>query len=213
MSTSHFVPISTVTLPTLRVIADASGAPSALTIYSATDVAWERITPVAVPAPVPFFAVTFALPTPVVLRSGTYWLAHSSSDGVRTSLAVATGSVIHHRTVGAQDFVPLNETAMRLDLDMALLGTAGVAPTDAHAIAALRVTVQGYALPQGTAQSLDSKLWAALAAFDAGNTAGACTALQDALNFVAAQRGKKISVVQSDELSAALAAIRTSLGC
>jgi len=68
-------------------------------------------------------------------------------------------------------------------------------------------------LARGASRSLDAKLEAALAAWQAGDTAGACTALSDFLNEVRAQTGKKLTAAQAQQLSAAANDIRALIGC
>jgi hypothetical protein len=85
--------------------------------------------------------------------------------------------------------------------------------TPEEQVAALRTTVAGLGLRRGMAASLDAKLRAALAAMAAGDTAGACTALQDLLSQLAAQSGKRITAADAALLGAAAAGIREDLGC
>ena len=68
-------------------------------------------------------------------------------------------------------------------------------------------------LPKGLTTALNAKLNAALAALDADDTAGACTSLQDFLNLVSAQSGKKLTEEQAEELTDAANAIREQLDC
>ena len=63
------------------------------------------------------------------------------------------------------------------------------------------------------ANSLDSKLRAALSALDADQTAQACTSLQDLINHANAQSGKKLTASDAANIVAAAAGIRTELGC
>lgn len=78
----------------------------------------------------------------------------------------------------------------------------------------LQETILGYDLaPDGFANSLIVKLQAALDALAADDSATGCTALQDFLNQVAAQRGKKLTEAQADALTAAATRIRSVLTC
>jgi uncharacterized delta-60 repeat protein len=73
--------------------------------------------------------------------------------------------------------------------------------------------IKGSGLPAGTKTSLNAKLQAALAALQAGDTAAACSHLQDFLNYVNAQRNKMIPAPEADALTASVTAIRAELGC
>ncbi|HEX6729815.1 MAG TPA: hypothetical protein VF074_07380 [Pyrinomonadaceae bacterium] len=61
--------------------------------------------------------------------------------------------------------------------------------------------------------SLGAKLQASLPALQLGDIATACSKLQDLLNEIKAQRGKKIPVGQADALTNSVIEIRTELGC
>lgn len=86
-----------------------------------------------------------------------------------------------------------------------------VDPRDA--VDQLHTTVDGLGLPKGTATSLDAKLEAVVAALATGDTATACSDLAAFVHEVEAQRGKKLTVAQADELLAAAEEIQASLGC
>ena len=83
----------------------------------------------------------------------------------------------------------------------------------APAITDLRELVAGLGIHHGIANALDSKLRAALAALEADDTAGACDSMQAFLNQVRAQRGKKLTVAQALQLTAAANEIRAILDC
>lgn len=71
-------------------------------------------------------------------------------------------------------------------------------------------------LQQGIDNSLDSKLDAALSAFNdanANNDGAACNSLQAFINAVNAQRGTKITDLQAEELERKALNIRSLLGC
>jgi hypothetical protein len=68
-------------------------------------------------------------------------------------------------------------------------------------------------LPSGTKTGLTVKLQAALTALSVSDTATACSKLQDFLNQVKAQRGKKIPEGLADSLTSSVSAIRSVLGC
>ena len=91
--------------------------------------------------------------------------------------------------------------------------TLPTTPQVVQAIDDLRERVASYGLPRGTARSLDAKLEAALAAWQAGNTADACGALSAFVNEVGAQAGNKLSEAQAQQLTAAANDIRALIGC
>jgi CSLREA domain-containing protein len=65
----------------------------------------------------------------------------------------------------------------------------------------------------GIRTSLTAKLQAALEALQTGGTAPVCSGLQDFINEVRAQQGKKISVALATSLIASATQIMTQLGC
>lgn len=86
-------------------------------------------------------------------------------------------------------------------------------PPPQQQISDLQSQVSGMGLPAGTANSLDGKLNAALAAANAGNVTAACNNLRAFINEVNAQAGKKLTAAQAAQLVAQANAIRASLGC
>lgn len=86
-------------------------------------------------------------------------------------------------------------------------------PTPAEQVASLQQAVAGLTLPAGVKSSLDAKLRAALTALTAGQTALACTALQDFINYATAQSGKKIPTSTAAALVTEATGIRADLGC
>jgi hypothetical protein len=84
------------------------------------------------------------------------------------------------------------------------------------AIEALALTVAEMNLQNGIENSLDSKLDAALNALadaNVNNNGATCNSLDAFINAVEAQRGKKITNAQADELVATAHQIETLLGC
>jgi CSLREA domain-containing protein len=77
----------------------------------------------------------------------------------------------------------------------------------------LKQSVAGLGLPSGTANSLLSKLDDAIKLANAGKVKAACSSLQDFINAVMAQSGKKISPSDASALIAAANSIRSLLGC
>ena len=68
-------------------------------------------------------------------------------------------------------------------------------------------------VPSGTKNALLAKLNAALTALNAHNTAAACARMQDFINLVQAQSGKKIPAIVAAGLIADATQIRTTIGC
>lgn len=73
--------------------------------------------------------------------------------------------------------------------------------------------VRSFNLPDGTENSLTTKLQDALAALDASDTATACESLVSFINGCSAQSGKKLTAEQSSQLIDASTRISASLGC
>ncbi len=86
-------------------------------------------------------------------------------------------------------------------------------PGPAERIQNLIKKVEGFGLPFGTTNSLTVKLRHALDAYNAGDTATACSALAAFINQAGAQSGKKLTAQQATEIRTEAAAIRTVLGC
>lgn len=94
----------------------------------------------------------------------------------------------------------------------ALLLTPSATPEEQ--IQTLEETIQDLNLSSGTTTSLQAKLDDALSAVEAGDKAAACTALNDFVNHVQAQAGKKkISASEGQTLIEAAERIMTALGC
>jgi hypothetical protein len=92
----------------------------------------------------------------------------------------------------------------------------GLAPEGedpADQISDLNGFVASLALQDGIATSLTSKLAEALGLLNLGDTSGACSMLQDFINQVRAQRGKKIPIAQANTLIADATEIRATIGC
>jgi alpha-tubulin suppressor-like RCC1 family protein len=85
--------------------------------------------------------------------------------------------------------------------------------TPAEEVSDLKSTLSGLGLASGTTKSLEAKLNSALAALEAGNTAGACAALAAFINEVNAQAGKKISASDAAALIAEATVIMGQIGC
>jgi hypothetical protein len=86
-------------------------------------------------------------------------------------------------------------------------------PGPAERIQNLIKKVEGFGLPFGTANSLTVKLRHALDAYNAGDTATACSDLAAFINQAGAQSGKKLTTEQATAIRTEAAAIRTVLGC
>ena len=77
----------------------------------------------------------------------------------------------------------------------------------------LQSTIAAMNLSAGLATSIDAKLRAAAAALAVDDDTLACAALQDLINYVNAQRGKKLTIGDADTILAAGASIRDELDC
>jgi hypothetical protein len=78
---------------------------------------------------------------------------------------------------------------------------------------ALGRLIEGFGLPQGTANSFLAKVRGALAALDRHTTAPACGPLGALANHARAQRGKQLTVAEADGLLLRVSGIQAALGC
>jgi hypothetical protein len=89
-------------------------------------------------------------------------------------------------------------------------------PDPVSAVEALTAAVVGMNLQNSIANSLDTKLAAALELLsdvNVNNDAASCNSLQAFINSVEAQRAKKITTAQADQLIATAQEIKTLLNC
>jgi hypothetical protein len=91
------------------------------------------------------------------------------------------------------------------------LHVATIVPTPTEQVQTVSHDVVNLDLPDGIETSLLAKLNTALSALAQGDTNGALSALQDFINQVRAQRGKKIPTADADALIAAAQAIIDSI--
>ncbi len=85
--------------------------------------------------------------------------------------------------------------------------------TAAQGTADLQAAISGATLTPDLRKALSAKLNAALDALAKGKTAVACSALQDFINQVQAQRGKAISLATADQWIVQATQLRQALGC
>jgi len=150
----------------------------------------------------------FGLGTPPAGLSGVMAI---SAGGVHSLALKSDGTV-----VGWGD-----NSRGQLNIPSGLSGVVAISAGAIHSLALvsafdlddLIALVNGLNIHQGIQSSLLAKLNAAAAALAAGNTATACTKLQDFINECNAQSGKKLSVEQANELIGRANEIRDSLGC
>jgi Thrombospondin type 3 repeat len=83
----------------------------------------------------------------------------------------------------------------------------------AQQITDTRQTVEQLPIPGGTKNSLSKKLQAALEAYNAGDTEGACSKLDSFVHEVRAQSGKKIPTADANALIADAERIKAAIGC
>jgi hypothetical protein len=157
--------------------------------------------------------LAFDLGAPLVLTGGTYWISVNVGNtalhwqGTLPEFPLV-GSKAKWSTDGEATWNDI-ESTFDLDLSFMLFGrtTVQIATDD------LQTTLDGFGLEPGILNSFSTKLRAALAAIAAGDTAGACVALQSFINHVNAQAGKKLTQAQAATLRTEATAIRLLLGC
>jgi hypothetical protein len=136
--------------------------------------------------------VTFSSLTPAVC---------TVSAGTVTFVALGTCTVAANQA-GSPAFDAAPEVAQ----------TFGVT-TIAQLIMDFRALIPALGIEGGTANSLDAKLASALDALATGKTKNVCSALQAALNEIAAQSGKKLTTNQAATLNERANLIMGLLGC
>ena len=108
---------------------------------------------------------------------------------------------------------PVDNPSVSNAADGCDIGAFELQLTSAEQVTALTVSVSSLGLASGTANSLRTKLTAALSAIEAGDIAGACTSLTGFTNEVRALVGKKMSATDASALTAKADALKSSLGC
>jgi hypothetical protein len=150
----------------------------------------------------------YDLPTSMTFGPGTYWLQIPCAvdqaicmappiRGLRSAVSLNAGST----------WVPFGFDD---DVAFGLIGTRETAPST---IKGLEDEVSNLGLDHGTVTSLQAKLEATLASLASGDLAAACSGLQDFINLVTAQSGKKLTVDQATALINEATRVRTLLGC
>jgi hypothetical protein len=149
----------------------------------------------------------YTLGAPLALTGGRYWIVLRIGAGGEFTWQTST----QHLGVNAQ-FSFQGSAFFDEGSDFAFV-VYGIEDTPATLTGNLETTLEGLGLDHGTANSLDAKLQAILAALDRGNTQAACNGLATFINEVNAQTGNKITPAQAATLIAAANQIRTTLGC
>jgi hypothetical protein len=153
------------------------------------------------------------------LSAGTYWLTfepvpNTGFNGGMIGPSTNPLPGYAHFNEGNNRWVPFSTNPQ---FGMRVFGTEVLPPpgddTAEEMIADLQTIVADLNVAKGTATSIDSKLQLALAALEANEVTTACGYLQDAINYIRAQSGKKISTATAAELTAQITAIRTEIGC
>jgi hypothetical protein len=146
------------------------------------------------------------------LPAGTYWLTLEPTagsgyfggmqDGAPNPLTYAFFANSNNRWVN-----------FTTSIGMRVAGSYGVSSTPTDKINNLIGLVSGLGLASGTQTAVDAKLNTALTAIANNQTALACSSLQDEINYVSAQSGKKIAASDAASIISSVNDIRTQLGC
>jgi len=155
------------------------------------------------PEPSPLIFNYFrALPAPLVLTAGTYWLGARDFGWAVVKPVVNNWATFN---LGGEPWfrLPAEDLAFRLYTRQ----------TPSSALEALQRSITGLGLSDGITKSLDAKLRAALLALASDDPATACDALQALLNHVRAQRAKHIPMGDADAITATVITIRGQIGC
>ena len=142
------------------------------------------------------------------VNPGTYWI--SMRTPFSPQLATLSGQPAMVGTWFPSNWSLAPLTAPNNDFAFSIYGTV---ETPSSATTDLMTTIAGFGLDKGTLNSFQVKLQAALDALAAGDKAGACRALQDLINAVSAQSGKKLTVAQATAVIAEATRIRGLIGC
>jgi len=155
------------------------------------------------------------------LSGGGIWSSlclSSNPRGAPDDFSSGSGgtAALHNISVAAGDQIVL---AFGLGVPVGVNFTITLTPDSVDPVAAiedLAMTVFEMNLQNGIENSLDSKLDAALNALgdaNVNNDGAACNSLAAFIGSVEAQRGKKITNAQADQLIASAQQIQTSLNC
>lgn len=153
-----------------------------------------------------FHAFTTSLP------AGTYWLTFepTANGGYDGSMQTGAANPLLYAFFANSNnrWVPFSTS-----IGMRVAGSYVVASTPSDKINNLVGLISGFGLASGIQTSVNAKLQTALDAIAANNTPLACSSLQDEINYVTAQSGKKIAASNAATIITSVAAIRTQLGC
>lgn len=152
----------------------------------------------------------FKLPSPLILEPGHYWLVVFTTHKFSWHDRPAIGGT--ERPVWRSDdgFGGAWVTLSLNDLSFALYGANR---TPFEYVTELRSAITQFQVEPGIANSLDSKLGAALGALEGQEPAGACGPLQALINEASAQSGKKLTESQVSTIISQAGFIRELLGC
>lgn len=144
----------------------------------------------------------------VTLQPGTYWVTFEPSA---TFIGNMSGGAANPLSRYAYNSNPDGAWhAMSTALGIRIFGSINTAPA---LIAALRTYVAGAGLSRPVVSKIDGSLQKASDALTANNTAGACTNLQDVVDYVNKQSVKKIPASVKTEILSETSAIQTAVGC
>jgi hypothetical protein len=152
----------------------------------------------------------------VSLPPGTYWLtfepvANGGFSGGMTGTAASPLADYAFFADGNNRWVPFSAFSQQPAFGMRVYGA--VVRTTSDLISALQIYVAGSGIPRPNARKIDQKLQLALSAVGAGQTATACTYMQDVIDYTAAQSVRKIPASVSSEILSQARAIQDDLGC
>jgi len=152
----------------------------------------------------------FKLPTPLILEPGHYWLVvfttHKFSWHDRPAIGGTERPVWRSDDAFGGAWVGLSLN----DLSFALYGANR---TPLEYASELRTAISEFQLLPGIANSLDSKLEAAMSDLETQDISGACRSLHALINEANAQSRKKLTDSQASTITSRAAFIREMLGC
>ena len=150
------------------------------------------------------------------LSAGTYWVTFEpvpsgGFDGGMPGPAAAPLPDYAFFNEGNNRWVAFSAFSQNPALGVRVFGSVTVTAGDL--IADLRAYVAGAGLPKPLPTKVDGLLQKALDAFNANQTATACTNLQDVIDFMNRQSVRKVPASVSSEIISRTNAIRNNIGC
>ena len=190
----------------ITVYPDAGGRPGTSIVASATPTLSSSTAPLDPCCGTSIFA--YDVPITFTVDPGRYWVSELGPFFAQKSPTTGPELLIGTSTPGVWLTAPgLGDNG---DIAFYIYGTV---ESVAEGLAGLQTTLAGLGLDRGTLNSFQVKLKGATDALTAGDETSACRLLQDLINAINAQSGKKLTAAQASALVAEVGRIRGLIGC